>query len=113
MRPLGVPPHLPRDRAEAIVMGVQGPTQDDVIQFNAKCKTNFVDFSQRDTWEAIKKSRSHDPDWFRAVRYPRLTTGALPSRQGLHAPGTFTGQWLGSQIVGSFVLVCDMILIAL
>jgi hypothetical protein len=99
MRPIGVPEHLPLNRAEAIARGVQGPTKDDVAHFNKHCKTHLVESSQCDPWDVGSKSRMHDPDWFRAVECPKV----LPSRQSLHPPGTFTGRWQGSHIVRFFV----------
>ena len=97
-RPFCVPPHLPQSRADATALGLQGPTRDDVIHFNENCKTLFP---QGDAWTALE-GRRHDPDWFRAARYPHPT--GLSSRQGLHPPGTFTGQWLGSIFVRRLVL---------
>jgi hypothetical protein len=95
---MGVPPHLPLNRAEAIAIGIQGPTKDDVEHFNMNCKTLFVEPPCGDSWGFVSKSRRHDTDWFRAVQYPH-PSNMLPSRQSFHQPGTFTGRWQGSDIV--------------
>lgn len=104
MSPIQVPSNLPRTRADAIAAGLQGPTQDDVIHFNECCKTRFVRSSEEDVRDTASKGRRHDPDWFRAIQYPRPSAGLL-SRQGIHPPGTFTGRWQGSCIVRCFVFV--------
>jgi len=100
MCPLAVPPHLPLNRAEANLLGILGPTRADVEHFNTNCKTLSLKFSQGNLWDAVTRSRKHDPDWFRAVQCANQ-----PKLHGLHAPGTFTGRWQGSLIVRSFVLV--------
>lgn len=105
MRPLGVPPHLPLNRVEAIALGVQGPTQDDVVHFNTKCNTLLVESSQGDSWDVASKSRRHDPDWLRAVQYADQSNSLL-SRQTFHPPGTFTGRWQGSHMVFFVPILC-------
>lgn len=100
-RPLGIPPHLPLTRAEATAQGREGPTQEDVTHFNSKCKTRFANSIPTD---AITRSRKHDPDWFRAVSLSS-NINESSSRQILHLPGTFTGQWTGSHMVCCIVTI--------
>lgn len=98
----GVPPHLPPTRAAANALGIAlGPTQDDIVHFNTHCKTLIAERSLGDTPAIGRKSRRHDPDWHRALRYPGPSTGVYRTHT-IHRPGTFTGRWQGSHIVSQF-----------
>ncbi|KAH7927561.1 hypothetical protein BV22DRAFT_1031606 [Leucogyrophana mollusca] len=95
-RPLAIPPHLPVNRLDAILQGREGPTQDDLIYFNARCKTHFALTPYKDSFDVLMKSRRHDPDWRRSIRNPIYCSPSSP--QVLYIPGTLTGSWGGSFI---------------
>ncbi|KAH7911287.1 hypothetical protein BJ138DRAFT_1113337 [Hygrophoropsis aurantiaca] len=95
-RPLMIPPHLPLNREEAIVQGREGPTQDDLIYFNERCKTHFASTQYNDSFDGLMKSRRHDPDWTRSIRNPMYRSPS--SAPVSYIPGTLAGNWGGSFI---------------
>jgi hypothetical protein len=92
-----IPPHLPETRAEAAANGISGPTKEDIVYFNTRCKTHFPGTVYGNRFDTLLKSRRHDPDWTRSIRDPLYRSpSSLP---GQYIPGTISGRWQGSFIV--------------
>lgn len=111
---LMVPPHLPKTRAEANITGQVGPTCEDIEHFNTQCQTHFVDSTGAcDYFATLTKSQRHDPDWFRVIRYIEPCSSLSLPRPFSFRPGTLSGCWQGSSIVGQCLFAWMLILIPL
>ncbi|KAG1842392.1 hypothetical protein DFJ58DRAFT_56735 [Suillus subalutaceus] len=106
-RPLMIPPHLPETQAEAVANGISGPTKEDIVYFNTRCKTHFPDTIYGNRFDTLRKSRRHDPDWTRCIRDPLYRSpSSLP---GQYIPGTISGRWQGSFIAPYYNIYKDML----
>jgi hypothetical protein len=117
--PFGIPSHLPLTRAHAIQLGIHdiGPTQEDVVEFNAHTDSKLVQPTNWDwvdglTQEQLDKELNGDPgtgenlkapsvvwdnDWWRM----RMCHNAW-EREGkgiVYIPGTMSGLWQGRMLV--------------
>ncbi|KAG2130357.1 hypothetical protein DEU56DRAFT_467515 [Suillus clintonianus] len=106
-RPLMIPPHLPETRAVAVANGISGPTKEDIVYFNTRCKTHFPGTMYGNNFDTLLKSRRHDPDWTRSIRDPLYRSpSSLP---GQYIPGTISGRWQGSFIAPYYNVYKDML----
>jgi hypothetical protein len=107
---LAIPPHLPENRAIAVVTHRSGPTMED-FRAVASCRTPlFADIRHGVVAKKTLSNGMVDPDhrfmynteFHRALRlsYDLGRSSARP-----YIPGTFTGVWEGSYMVMSAFLV--------
>ncbi|KDQ55952.1 hypothetical protein JAAARDRAFT_180119 [Jaapia argillacea MUCL 33604] len=97
---LQIPDLAPRTRAES--PGLPSVTRADIEEFNARCRTHFVQTARAIDHSGLTKSQKHDPDWARAIGYsdPSPTVGgAILSQPRFYRLGMLTGLWRGSSIV--------------
>ena len=114
--------NLPRNRASAIVQGVNGPTLDEIVDFHLTnriptmellspvLETEYVeDFNeskkQTEDDSDIGGSKSCDEDWYRLVACHDPRDGDMPLRGVVYRLGSIAGSWAGRfQVSHSFFL---------
>lgn len=102
---LAIPPHLPENRALAILTHRSGPTMED-FRAVASCKTPlFADVrsglsaSPAGITDSARNSLGHDMEIDKALR---LSYNQVRSSTRPYIPGTFTGTWEGSYMVSRY-----------
>ncbi|KAF8963146.1 hypothetical protein BDZ97DRAFT_1051779 [Flammula alnicola] len=108
---------LPRNRAEAIAQGHNGPTAADIFDFHLNNRIHIVDRCQpvldtrfiedldvddeSDTaasCEVNTGSKRHDQDWYRLVACHDPWVGDMPLRGVVYGLGSMAGSWAGRLI---------------
>jgi hypothetical protein len=117
--PFNIPPHLPVNREHAMQLGhfEVGPTQDDVVEFNAHINTKLPPATRWNWWEDLTAeelslgfsgvwtpklklpSAKWDNDWMR-LNYCYNPWIDIPAKGTVYTPGMLTGLWQGRMIVG-------------
>lgn len=104
---------LPRNRADAIVQGLTGPTLEDIIGFHYENRiptTNRCSLNVDTLWvedleeESLSEngSKRYDEDWNRLVGCKDLHSGDTPLRGTVFKLGSMTGSWAGRFLVFFF-----------
>ena len=112
--PVGIPPHLPRNRAHAFQLGLNtvGPTQEDVQELNDHKVAKFVPKSTWEWWSEIRDddtlgrdarsklapSARWDDDWNRLADCISVFDPISLKRMH-YTPGLLCGLWQGRMLV--------------